>query len=462
MTLLIENWTPDATVINFVDEKTWSELCQKLTPSLANYAKTIGFNAKPGSLFIAPAIGEEPACVFFGVDQQDTKKSDPFQVGKLVALLPAGLYRFGDGVKDKSSATLAFLLSAYSFSAYLSSKEPKLSLCAPKEIDHLRIKRIAEAIYLGRDLINTPANDMGPEALEQAALSLAKKYGATYKNFIGEELLHKNFPLIHAVGRAAAQPPRLVEFLHGPMDGLKITLVGKGVCFDSGGLDIKPASAMQLMKKDMGGAATTLSLAKMIMDSNIPVRLRVLLPIVENSISANAFRPGDIYPSRKGLSVEIGDTDAEGRLILADALAYAGEEPHDLLFNFATLTGAARVALGPELPPFYTDSDELAQEIFSHAMQSYDPLWRMPLWNNYDKALDGKISDLVSVTSGGFSGSITAALFLRRFVNDSRKWAHFDIFAWNPTTKPAKPEGGEIQAARALYDLIERRVEDRK
>lgn len=462
MNALLENWTPNATVINFVDEKTWPKLCQKLTPISVNYAQKLGFDAKPGSLFFAPAVENEPACVFFGVDQQDTKKSDPFQAGKLVALLPAGLYRFGDSVKDKSQATLAFLLSAYSFSDYVTTKKRKPSLCAPKEIDHLRIKRIAEAIYLGRNLVNTPANDMGPEALEQAALALAKKYGAETKNFVAEDLLHKNFPLIHAVGRAAAQPPRLVEFWHGPMDGLKITLVGKGVCFDSGGLDIKPASAMQLMKKDMGGAATTLSLAMMIMDSNISVRLRVLIPIVENSISANAFRPGDIYPSRKGLSVEIGDTDAEGRLILADALAYAGEEPYDLLFNFATLTGAARVALGPELPPFYTDNDELAQEIFSHAMKSYDPLWRMPLWNNYDKALEGKISDLVSVTSGGFSGSITAALFLRRFVNDPSKWAHFDIYAWNPITKPGKPEGGEVQAARALYDLIERRVEERK
>ena len=462
MNVFLEDWTPDATVINFVDEKTWLEFSQKLTPTVANYAQKIGFDAKPGSLFFAPSIDNEPACVFFGADQKDTKKSDPFLAGKLVALLPAGLYRFGDGVKDKSQATLAFLLSTYSFTDYLTSKKQKPRLCAPKEIDHRKVRRIAEAIYLGRDLVNAPANDMGPEALEQATIVLAKKYGAEIKSFVAEELLHKNFPLIHAVGRAAAQPPRLVEFLHGPMDGLKITLVGKGVCFDSGGLDIKPASAMQLMKKDMGGAATTLSLAMMIMDSNIPVRLRVLIPIVENSISANAFRPGDIYPSRKGLSVEIGDTDAEGRLILADALAYATEEQHDLLFNFATLTGAARVALGPELPPFYTDGDELAQEIFSHAMKSYDPLWRMPLWNNYDKALDGKISDLVSVTSGGFSGSITAALFLRRFVNDPSKWAHFDIYAWNPIAKPGRPEGGEIQAARALYDLIERRVEERK
>ncbi len=462
MSELLENWTPNATVINFVDEKTWPKFCQKLTQTSVNYAEKIGFDGKPGSLFFAPAGENETSCVFFGVDQEDTKKSDPFEAGKLVALLPAGLYCFGDSVKDKSQAILAFLLSSYSFSKYVNKKKNKPRLCAPKEMDHHRISRIAKAVYLGRDLVNTPANDMGPEALEQATLALAKQYGAETQKFVAEDLLHKNFPLIHAVGRAAAQSPRLIEFWHGPKDGLKITLVGKGVCFDSGGLDIKPASAMQLMKKDMGGAATTLSLAMMIMDSNIPVRLRVIIPIVENSISANAFRPGDIYPSRKGLSVEIGDTDAEGRLILADALAYAGEEPYDLLFNFATLTGAARVALGPELPPFYTDSDDLAQEIFSHAMKAYDPLWRMPLWNNYDKALDGKISDLVSVTSGGFSGSITAALFLRRFVNDPSKWAHFDIYAWNPIAKPARPEGGEIQAARALYDLIERRVEERK
>ncbi len=299
---------------------------------------------------------------------------------------------------------------------------------------------------------------MGPEALAEAALDLAKRYGAKSRVVVGDDLLSENFPLIHAVGRGAAQAPRLVEFTHGPEDALKVTLVGKGVCFDTGGLDIKPSSAMLLMKKDMGGAAIALTLASLLMDGAVPVRLRVILPIVENSVSAKSFRSSDIYPSRKGLSVEIGNTDAEGRLILADALTLASEDQPDLLFDFATLTGAARVALGPELPPFYTDDDALATEIASHALVANDPVWRLPLWDPYDSGLDGKVSDLVNVTSGGFAGSITAALFLRRFVADPKKWAHFDVYCWNGSAKPGRPEGGEIQVARLLYDLIEARA----
>jgi len=299
---------------------------------------------------------------------------------------------------------------------------------------------------------------MGPIALADTALALAQKHGAQTRVIEGDALLAENFPLIHAVGRASDQAPRLVEFTHGPADGLKVTLVGKGVCFDSGGLNIKPSGAMALMKKDMGGAAAAIALASMLMDGGVPIRLRVLLPIVENSISSNAFRPGDVYRSRKGLTVEIGDTDAEGRLILADALAYACEDEPDLLFDFATLTGAARVALGPELPPFYTGDDALASDIAASGLRVNDPVWRMPLWDNYDSGLDGKISDLVSVTSGGFSGSIVAALFLRRFVSAPARWAHFDIYAWSPSAKPGRPEGGEVQAARLLYDLIEERA----
>ncbi len=299
---------------------------------------------------------------------------------------------------------------------------------------------------------------MGPEALAEAALAFAARHGAQARVVVGDALLSENFPLIHAVGRAAAQAPRLVDFTHGPADGLKVTLVGKGVCYDTGGLDIKPSSAMLLMKKDMGGAATALALAAMLLDGAVPVRLRVILPIVENSISAPSFRSSDVYRSRKGLSVEIGNTDAEGRLVLADALALASEDAPDILLDFATLTGAARVALGPDLPPFYTGCDEFAQSILTHAAAAADPVWRMPLWEPYDSGLDGKISDLVNVTSNGFAGSITAALFLRRFVTDPARWAHFDVYAWNGSAKPGRPEGGEIQTARLLYDLIEARA----
>ncbi|MBL1256560.1 leucyl aminopeptidase family protein [Methylocystis sp. Sn-Cys] len=454
----LQDWSAEAIAIDFVDKSQWPQAKEALPATVAALAAANAFEAKPGSLLIAPALDGAPARVFFGVAAQDAKKRDPFLAGKLAASLPAGLYRLGEGVSDPQTAALAFLLASYSFSRYVAPKGEKPRLCAPQGIDRARVERIASAVALGRDLVNTPANDMGPEALAESALALAAKFGAPSRAIVGDALLVENFPLIHAVGRASAQAPRLVEFTHGPEDGLKVTLVGKGVCYDTGGLDIKPSSAMALMKKDMGGAAVALALAAMLMDAGLPIRLRVLLPIVENSISANAFRTGDIYRSRKGLTVEVGNTDAEGRLILADALAYASEDQPDLLFDFATLTGAARVALGPELPPFYTGDDALADEIAACGRSANDPVWRLPLWENYDGGLDGKISDLVSVTSGGFSGSIVAALFLRRFVSDPTRWAHFDVYCWNPSTKPGRPEGGEAQAARLLYDLIETRA----
>ncbi len=461
MTMKLEDWSADAIPVDFVDKTRWPQLKEGLSAAVSAIAEAARFDGKPGSLLVAPALDGAAARAFFGVDEAGAKKQEPFLAGKLATSLPPGLYRLGEGVADREQAALAFLLASYAFTRYVAPKGEAPRLCAPKGVDRARVERIAAAVALGRDLVNTPANDMGPEALAEAALALAAKHGAQARAVVGDSLLAENFPLIHAVGRAAAQAPRLVEFTHGPEDGLKVTLVGKGVCFDSGGLDIKPSSAMALMKKDMGGAATALALAAMLMDAALPVRLRVLLPIVENSISANAFRTSDIYRSRKGLTVEIGNTDAEGRLILADALAYASEDQPDMLFDFATLTGAARVALGPELPPFYTGDDALAEEIAAHGRATNDPVWRMPLWENYDSGLDGKISDVVSVTSGGFSGSIVAALFLRRFVSDPARWAHFDVYCWNPSTKPARPEGGEVQSARLLYDLIEKRAKER-
>jgi leucyl aminopeptidase len=309
-------------------------------------------------------------------------------------------------------------------------------------------------VTLARDLINTPANDLGPVQLETAAREVASRHGASFWVIIGDDLLTQNFPLIHAVGRAAASAPRLIDLQWGDPAHPKVTLVGKGVCFDTGGLDIKPDNAMLIMKKDMGGAATVLALAHMVMDRRLKLRLRVLIPAVENSISGSAFRPLDVYPSRKGLNVEIGNTDAEGRLILADALALADEETPDLLIDMGTLTGAARVALGPELPPFYTDDEQLAAEVARFASAENDPVWRLPLWQPYAAMLDSKIADLNNVSTGGFAGSITCALFLKRFVSAAKSWLHFDIYAWNPSAKPARPEGGECQAARALYALL--------
>jgi leucyl aminopeptidase len=295
---------------------------------------------------------------------------------------------------------------------------------------------------------------MGPQELEDAARGLAGRHGAFVRTIVGDGLLKENFSLIHAVGRASARPPRLIDINWGDPADPKITLIGKGVCFDTGGLDIKPESGMLNMKKDMGGAACMLALAHMLMGRGIKIRLRVLIPAAENAISGAAFRPRDIYRSRKGITVEIGNTDAEGRLILADAIALADEEQPELIADFATLTGAARVALGAEIAPFYTDDEELAFQLASHAVSESDPLWRMPLWRPYDALLESKVADVNNVSSGSFGGSITAALFLHRFVSAAKSWLHCDIFAWNQTSKPGRPEGGECQAARALYALL--------
>jgi len=312
--------------------------------------------------------------------------------------------------------------------------------------------RIVEGVMLCRDLINTPSNDMGPAELEAAARKLAEQHGATIAVTSGEELV-KNFPLIHAVGMGSPRAPRLIDLSWGQDDNPAITLVGKGVCFDTGGLDIKPDSAMLNMKKDMGGAATALGLAHMIMSRGLKLRLRVLIPAVENSISGASFRPRDIYPSRKGITVEIGNTDAEGRLVLADALTLADETKPVLVADFATLTGAARVALGPDMPAFFTDDEGLAGELQGAATGESDPLWRLPLWRPYEKMLESKVADLNNVGTGGQAGAITAALFLRRFIA-APSWLHLDVFAWSPAAKPGRPEGGDCQSARALYALL--------
>jgi leucyl aminopeptidase len=316
---------------------------------------------------------------------------------------------------------------------------------------------MANAAALARDLINTPANDMGPEELAQAAQQLAQSFDAKFNCIVGDELTRQNFPLINAVGMASPRAPRLIDFTWGDPSHPKVTLVGKGVCFDTGGLDLKPSSGMLIMKKDMGGAANVLALAQMVMDAQLKVCLRVLIPAVENAVAGNAFRPLDIFTSRKGLTVEIGNTDAEGRLVLADALALADEEKPDLLIDLGTLTGAARVALGPDLPPFYTDDETLAEALSACAKQEHDPLWRLPLWPPYDSWLDSKVANINNAPSGGFAGSITCALFLQRFVEAARSWLHVDIYGWTPTAKPGRPEGGECQAARAIYRLLSNR-----
>ena len=432
----------------FVTPATLDSVLAQLPAAAQAHARALAFAGKPGQYALVPF--EAGLGVLFGESPDDS-----FAIGKLVGLLPAGTYGFANAPAHPEQAALGWLLSAYRFAAY-KKREAAPMLVAPSGMDAAKVERLAGAVALGRDLINTPANDMGPEALEAAVRALAGRYGADVSAIRGDDLLTQNFPLIHAVGRAAAQAPRLVEFVWGRKDAPKVTLVGKGVTFDTGGLDIKPESAMAIMKKDMGGAATALALADMLMSARVDIRLRVIIAIVENSISASSFRPGDIYTSRKGLSVEIGNTDAEGRLILADALTYADEGEPELLLDFATLTGAARVALGPDLPPFYTDDEALAAEIAQFGLMHHDPVWRMPLWQPYARLLEGKISDLNNISGGPFAGSITAALFLKNFVT-TPCWVHFDVYGWNPATKPGRPEGGEIQSARLLYELILRR-----
>jgi leucyl aminopeptidase len=454
MPLTFADPAPDAVPIHFVTRDSWPKGEAELLERARNFARASGFEPKAGRLMLVPGDDGAIARVLFGMASADERSADPFLPGELATRLPAGTYRIANGPHDAELAALAFLLASYRFGRYKSFEKEQPRLVAPTGVDRAKLERIAAAVALGRDLINTPTNDLGPQALEEAIVALADKHGSSCKIVRGDDLLAQNFPLLYAVGRAAAEPPRIVDFHFGPEDAPKVTLVGKGVCFDTGGLDIKPSAGMLIMKKDMGGAATALALASMIMDAQLPLRLRVIIPIVENAIAGNAFRPGDIYRSRKGLTVEIGNTDAEGRLILADALALADEEEPDLVFDFATLTGAARVALGPDLPPMYSEDDALTAACLEHSRKVHDPVWRMPLWSPYDKLLDGKVSDLVNVSSGPFAGSITAALFLRRFVERAKAWAHFDVYAWNPKTFPGRPEGGEVQVARLLFSML--------
>ena len=450
---LIETRTGSAHPIHLVRKGRLEE--PGLAPDVVDWAKANGFSGQPGRVLLLPGAGGAGGALL-GVGADDEGHS-PLVTGALAKELPEGDWYFAAAPAAPDLALLGLMLGSYRFTRYSGKPGNALRLVVPEGADAARVRRMADGVFLARDLVNTPTNDLGPDQLEAAARALASTHGAEVRSVVGDALLEENFPMIHAVGRASSQAPRLIDLRWGREDAPKVTLVGKGVCFDTGGLDIKPASGMLIMKKDMGGAANVLGLASMIMAGRLNLRLRVLIPAVENAIAGNAFRPGDVLRSRKGPTVEIGNTDAEGRLVLADALALGDEEEPEIMVDMATLTGAARVAVGPDLAPFYTGDESLAAAIADAGRQAADPVWRMPLWAAYDEKLASKIADMSNVTTDGFAGSITAALFLQRFVAKAKSWAHFDIFAWNPAARPHGPAGGEAQAIRALEAVLSQR-----
>jgi leucyl aminopeptidase len=385
---------------------------------------------------------------------------EPWHVAGAVDRLPGGPWRIETPLSAEAAtaAALGWAHGSYRFERYRSKPKAAASavLVPPQLADMAYVRRAAAAIAMARDFINMPAADLSPERLADEALALARANGAAGRCIMGDAL-REGFPAIHAVGQASAVAPRLVDFTWGDPAAPKVTLVGKGVCFDTGGLDIKPPAGMLLMKKDMGGAACVLALARMVMESALPVRLRVLVPAVENSISGNAYRPGDVLRTRKGVTVEVGNTDAEGRLILCDALALADTEQPDLLIDLATLTGAARIALGPDLPALFGTREETVDALLRHGRRIADPLWPMPLWSGYDDDIASKIADVNNASSSTFAGAIIGGLFLKRFVTESKDWLHVDLFGWNPKDRPGRPVGAEPQAVRALYALLAER-----
>ncbi|MGE0734643.1 MAG: M17 family metallopeptidase [Alphaproteobacteria bacterium] len=416
------------------------------------WVRTAGFTGRAGAVCLVPGGGGKVARVFVGHAPGD----DLWALGNLSKDLPEGVYALDRGTIDPTQAALGWAIGTYAFARYKKVKKLQAELIWPEGCDRAHVRAVAEAVHLVRDLIDQPAQDMTPAHLAEAAVDLAKRHDAEISVIVGDELLERNFPAIHAVGRASATPPRLIDIVWGDPKAPKVTLVGKGVTFDTGGLDLKPASGMQWMKKDMGGAANVLGLAHIVMSAKLNLRLRVLVPAVENAVSGSAYHPMDVIRTRKGITVEIGNTDAEGRVILSDALAEAAAERPDLIFDFATLTGAARVALGPELPAMFCNDDALAEDFAVHAARENDPLWRLPLWDGYRPLIDGKTADITNSADSPFAGAITAALFLREFVGRG-KWAHFDLYAWNAKSRPGRPEGGEAMVIRAAFALLRRR-----
>jgi leucyl aminopeptidase len=426
-----------------------------LSEAQRRWLKATGFDGAPDTHVLLPAADGTLEGVVAGVRDA----AHPWALASLPKALPSGRYRLHEaGLRlDDEAAALSWALGSYTFDLYKPARRAPAELLLPPTPGARRGALVAAAIEATRDLVNTPAEHMGPAELAEAARALAKAHGARFQVTVGDALLKKNFPAIHAVGRAAARAPRLIEFTWGSPKHPKLTLVGKGVCFDSGGLDIKPPDGMRWMKKDMGGAAHALGLAMLVMALKLPVRLQVLIPAVENAISGNAFRPGDVFKTRAGLHIEIGNTDAEGRVILCDALAYGAEAKPELMIDMATLTGAARVALGSQLPALFTRSMAQARELVDLGMELKDPMWHLPLWRDYHGGIESDIADIVNTGRSALAGAINAALFLEDFVPADQDWLHLDLFAWNDAARPGRPVGGEAQTVRTLLAYLERR-----
>jgi leucyl aminopeptidase len=430
----------------------YAEWLPQATPAHRAWLAATGFTAAPGKLALVPDSDGTIALALYGV----TDVAERWAFAALPGLLPAGQYCL-EGLDDPTAASraaLAFALGLYRFDRYKKAAKPAAELVWPDKADRAEVTAATEAIALVRDLINIPANDLGPAELAAAAQALAARCGAEYREIVGDELLQQNYPAIHMVGVGSPRAPRLIDLRWGDPAHPALTLVGKGVVFDTGGLDIKPSSAMNTMKKDMGGAAHALGLAQMIMALGLKVRLRVLVPAVENSVSGRAMRPGDIMTTRAGLTVEVGNTDAEGRLVLADALAEACTEKPQAIIDFATLTGAARVALGPELPAMFCNDEPTAAALIAAGERQQDPFWRLPLWQTYAANMEGKISDLNNDSGSSFAGAIHAALFMEKFIQPGQAWVHFDVFGWNPTARPARPFGGEAFVLHACLEYV--------
>jgi leucyl aminopeptidase len=455
----------ESTVVQLVDEESFDAWRAAQSSVTQSWLTICQFRPERNKLTLVPAPDGKLQSVVLGLGKANQLGDALFWIGAgLPERLPEGRYRIGNPLSSAAFTQLAqgWAYGRYRFERYRKSCNDKAQVLElPAMVNVAEVEQLNAGCGLARDLVNTPAGDMSPADLATAAQVLADKFKASIRVYVGDELLKENFPAVHAVGRASSVAPRLIDVQWGNPSHPKVTLVGKGVCFDTGGLDLKPSASMLLMKKDMGGAASVLGLAFAVMAGALPIRLRVIVPAVENSVSANSFRPGDVLQTRKGLTVEVGNTDAEGRLVLADALAVADVEQPDLLIDLATLTGAARVALGPELPALFTADEKFASDLLPLGLAQSDPVWRLPLWSAYDDEFSSKIADINNASSSGFSGSIVGALFLRRFVTHAKTWAHIDMYAWNGKERPGRPVGAESQCIRVLYSYLKVRYPQR-